>query len=287
LTGYSLRFLLRREPEATHDPGAGPHALRFLGTAGFVVEAPGRTLVLDPFLSRPSIAETLFGRLVPDEALLARELPQADEVLVGHSHHDHALDAPAVCRNTGARLLGSVATANIGRAYGLPEGQIHTVSPRVPIPCGPVTATALPSHHGRVYFGRVPFPGDIARPPRWPPKLADLRHGAVYTWLLELGGATVAHVDSADYLDEELRDRRADILCLCAIGRHYRQDYTRGIVRALRPKVVVPCHWDDFTLPFDAPPRQLPGVDVDAFVGEITAAGARAVVLGLGQTWRF
>jgi hypothetical protein len=49
--------------------------------------------------------------------------------------------------------------------------------------------------------------------------------------------------------------------------------------------VVIPCHWDDFTLPWGAPARQLPGVDVEGFVEEIRAAGSRAVVLGLGQTW--
>jgi hypothetical protein len=46
-------------------------------------------------------------------------------------------------------------------------------------------------------------------------------------------------------------------------------------------------HWDDFTLPWDEAPKQLPGVDVEGFVEEIRAAGAEAVVLGLGQTWRW
>ena len=87
--------------------------------------------------------------------------------------------------------------------------------------------------------------------------------------------------------DETFAGRDCDVLCLCAVGRQYRQDYTRRAVELLRPRVVVPCHWDDFTLPYDAAPRQLPGVDVEAFVEEIRAAGAAAVVLGLGQSWRF
>ena len=38
----------------------------FLGTAGFVIRAAQRTFVLDPFLSRPGLLTTAFGRLLPD-----------------------------------------------------------------------------------------------------------------------------------------------------------------------------------------------------------------------------
>jgi L-ascorbate metabolism protein UlaG (beta-lactamase superfamily) len=279
----ALRPFLRAGPASTAEPGQGAHQLTFLGTAGFVVEGGGRTLVLDPFVTRPDLLTTLFGRLVPDEAAIARHVPHADEVLLGHAHHDHALDGPIVCRQTGARLVGSESALNLGRAAGLPESQL--VRADGPLRCGNVTVTPLLSRHGKALFGRVPLPGDIPRPPPWPPRLRDLRHGPVYNWLLDLGGTRVLHVDSADYVDEALEP--VDILCLCAVGRQYRRDYTRGIVARTRPKVVIPCHWDDFTLPFDAPPRQLPGVDVEGFVDEIHAAGSRAVVLGLGQRWRF
>lgn len=279
--GHWLRGLLRPAP-ATEPSGDGDR-VRFLGTAGFVLTGHGRTFVLDPYLSRPGMLATAFAPLVPDAALLAREIPAADEVLVGHAHHDHALDAPTVCRQTGARLLGSEATLNIGRAAGLPEAQL--VRADGPIRCGEATVTPLPAPHGKAVFGRVPLPGDIREPPPWPPRLRDLRHGQVYNWHLDLGDARVLHVDSADYVDERVAAVRADVLCLCAVGRRYRKDYTRRIVELTRPEVVIPCHWDDFTLPWGAPARQLPGVDVEGFVAEIRAAGARAVVLGLGQRW--
>lgn len=257
--------------------------MTFLGTAGFVLAAGGRTIVLDPYLTRPGLARTFFGRLAPDVATLRRDIPIADDVLVGHSHHDHALDAPAVCLHTGARLVGSESTLNVGRAAGVPEDRL--VRADGPVACGPVTATPLPSRHGKAVLGRVPLPGSIPAPPPWPPRLWDLRHGPVYTWHLDLGDARVLHVDSADFVDEALEGVRADVVCLCAIGRHYRRDYTRRVVELVRPEVVVPCHWDDFTLPWGAPARQLPGVDVEGFVDEIRAAGARAVVLAPGQRW--
>lgn len=286
--GVYTRFFLKKEPLYTRDPGEGERQLTFLGTAGFVVAAAGHTIVLDPYLTRPSLRDTLFRPLVPDERLLRREIPVAHDVLVGHAHHDHALDAPAVARITGARVHGSTAVANLCRGYGLPEAQIHVVSAAEgAFACGPHRVTPLPSRHGKALLGRVPLPGDIPRPPPWPPRLRDLRHGDVHNWHLDLGGTSLVHVDSADFLDETFTGRDCDVLCLCAVGRQYRQDYTRRALELLRPRVVVPCHWDDFTLPHDAAPRQLPGVDVESFVEEIRAGGAAPVVLGLGQSWRF
>ena len=77
----------------------------------------------------------------------------------------------------------------------------------------------------------------------------------------------------------------ADVLLLCAAGRQYRRDYTRRLLSIVRPEIVVPCHWDDFSIPVEAPPRQLPGVDVEGFVEEIRSGGARAVVLAPLQSW--
>lgn len=289
MSGHLLQYLLPAAPVPTSDPGSGAHRLTFLGTAGFVVEVPGRTLVLDPYLTRPGLFTTAFRRLATDEALLHEVIPVADDVFCGHSHHDHALDAPALCRLTGARLVGSQATLNMGRAAGLPEAQL--VLADGPIPCGPCTATPIRSLHGKAVFGRVPLPGDIPVPPPWPPRVWELRHGQVYLWHLDLGGVSVLHVDSADYYPDDLRavveSHPVDVLCLCAVGRQYRQDYTREIIALARPKVVVPCHWDDFTLPWGTPARQLPGVDLPSFIEEIRAAGSEAIVLGLGQSWLF
>jgi L-ascorbate metabolism protein UlaG (beta-lactamase superfamily) len=282
MAGHWLQHLLAPGPSTAPSTDGG--RVRFLGTSGFeLVAAGGEVVVLDPYLSRPGLLRSLCGRLDPDAALLRREIPRADAVLCGHSHHDHALDAPIVCRNTGALLVGSESTLNLGRAAGLPETQLRRADG--PLRLGGVVATPIPSRHGKAILGRVPLPGDIDAPPRWPPRLWDLRHGPVMLWHLDLGDLRVLHVDSADWRDEALDGVEADVLCLCAVGRQYRRDYTRGLVARVRPRWVIPCHWDDFTLPWGHPPRQLPGVRVEDFVDEIRAAGAEPVVMGLGARW--
>ena len=280
-------MVLRRPAFAAVEGPAADARLRvrYLGTAGFVVELAGRTLVLDPFVTRPGLWRTVFGRLRPDEARIARYIPEADDVLVGHAHYDHVLDAPALCRQTGARLIGSPSVCNVGRAAGLSEEQMRETLGREDIACGGVTVRGLPSRHGKVYFNRVPLPGNIETPPRWPPRLRDLRHGEVLNWYLEADGLRLLHVDSADYIERELDGLQVDLLCLCAIGWTRRPNYVNAIVDQLRPRYVLPCHWDWLFSPLERPARVLPGCRLDAFIGAIRQAGSEPIPLPMLGAW--
>jgi len=265
-------------PEAHHGEGKGEAVqLQYLGTAGFVLTSPTRTVVLDPYVSRPNLRQTLTTHLRPDSSLIRRTIPRADEVLVGHAHYDHVLDAPVLCQQTGARLIGSRAVTMVGRAAGLPEQQLVETAGHEDITCGAWTVRGLPSRHGKV-FGRIPIPGDILEPPPWPPRMRDLRHGLVLNWLVDTGGLRVMHVDSADYIPAELAGLKVDVLCLCAIGRQYRPNYTAEIIGLLKPRWVVPCHWDTMMTPLHAEPDLIPTVDLPGFLDEIRAAGAEPLL---------
>lgn len=283
-------MLLRKCDPAIYyrDPVEAGHALRmrYLGTAGFVLEAAQHTLVVDPYVTRASLRRTLSQRLRPDLSRIRRIIPKADDVLVGHAHYDHVLDAPALCQHTGARLIGSTAVAMCGRAAGLPESQIVETNGGEDIQTGPGRVRGLRSRHGRVYFNRVSLPGDITSPPSWPPRFNKLRHGQVLNWYVELGGVRIVHVDSADFFADEFRsldldERGIDVLCLCAIGRAYRPRYVQEAVATLRPRCVVACHWDLFSTPYEREPYLLPGVDLPGFVREVERAGSRPIVLPL------
>ena len=256
----------------------GAVRVRYLGTAGFVIEDNERTLVLDPFVTRPNLHTTLGKRLVPDTDAIRRHIPRADDVLVGHAHYDHILDAPDLCRMTGARLIGSRATMMVGRAAGVPEEQLLETAGREDIASGSWTVRGLPSIHGKALAGRVPLPGDITEPPPWPARLTDLRHGLVFNWWLDTGALRVVHIDSADFINEELDGLEADVVCLCAIGRKYRPNYARDVIARLKPKWVIPCHWDTMITPVDTEPDMIPGVDLPGFLDEIRAEGAEPLL---------
>ncbi len=259
-------------------------ALTWLGTAGFVLRLAGRVVVLDPYVTRPGPLRLLLGRLDADRSLVDRWIPPCHEVLVGHAHVDHVLDAPALCLRDGARLLGSESACRLARAAGVPAHQLVACNGGAEVESGPLRIEAIPSRHGLALLGRVPLPGPVPDGVRWPPRLRQMRCGEVLNWEVRGPGLSLLHVDSADFVPERLRGRQVDVLCLCAVGRHRRPGYTREILSLVRPTVVIPCHWDAFWWPLDTPPRELPRADLDGFVREIEACGVAVRVVPPGGT---
>jgi L-ascorbate metabolism protein UlaG (beta-lactamase superfamily) len=275
------RWQPRAELRPTTRGAAGALArIRWLGTAGHVVETGGATLLIDPFLTRPSPRQ-LLSPLVPDEAAVRARVPaRVDAILCGHSHYDHLLDAPTIARATGALLVGSHTTCNVGRAAGVPEAQL------VEIPAGGRTITVgdaairfIPSLHGRIVLGRVPFTGEVTAPPSLPLKAWHYRMGGAFGISITTAGLRLYHNGSADLVDAELAGVRADVLLVGLAGRHATRDYLARLCDALAPKLIVPTHHDAFFAPLDGGVRLLPGIDLDGFVAEAhTLAPAARVV---------
>ena len=283
--------LLRKPPSTLFDrpsPVENPRVrLQYLGTAGFVLSTPKQTVVVDPYLSRPGIRRTILFPLQTDRARIRRYIPEADLVLVGHAHYDHVLDVPELCRQTGATLIGSTDACNVGRAAGLPEAQLRPTRGREDILFPGGLARAIPSQHGRVYFNREALAGTIEQPPPWPPRVNHLKQGQVFNWYIEMAGVRIVQIGSAQFFESGFEDLECDVLCLCAIGRSYRPNYTREAIGLLRPKVVLPCHWDLFTTPVEEEACLLWRVDLPGFIKEIRDAGAQPVVLPLLGSYEF
>src|SRR5688572_19777531 len=120
------RFRPKREwrPQGTLSGAAV--RLSWLGTAGYVIRTDETTLLVDPFVTRQGLRR-LLKPLVPDDLAIARHIPRrVDAVLCGHSHYDHAADAPRIAKVTKAKLVGSASTCAWGRAEGLAENQLVT-----------------------------------------------------------------------------------------------------------------------------------------------------------------
>ena len=133
MADYSDYFTAAAGP-GQPDTTTGAVTVTFLGNTTLLITDGQTSLMTDGFFTRPDMASLLFGRLEPDSGLIRAALQRAGvtrlaAVIPAHSHHDHAMDAPEVARQTGALLLGSASSANIGRGWGLPESQIRVVEP--------------------------------------------------------------------------------------------------------------------------------------------------------------
>ncbi|MGC4095404.1 MAG: MBL fold metallo-hydrolase [Polyangiaceae bacterium] len=265
-------------PAASLRPrGAGRSAsdggvrIRWLGTAGFTIEVANGAVAIDPYLTRASLGTLATRRLRPDAQALAAHMPaRLQAVLCGHSHFDHALDAPSLARLSGARLVGSKTTIAFGRASLLDERALT----EIPASGGSVALADfdvefVPSLHARILLGEVPFRGELDALPALPARIWEYRMGGAYGVFVRSAGVSVYHNGSADLIDAALEGKRADVLLVGLAGRAVTPDYLSRLLNLLRPKVVVPAHHDAMFEPLERGVRLLPGVDFPGFVRDV------------------
>ena len=270
--------------------------LRWLGVAGFTLRAGDTVIAHDPYLSRPGRFATLFRPIQPDAAVLDRmlgpaspapELARVSLLLVGHSHYDHLADVPEIARRTGARVAGSATTANIARAYGLAPERALVVGPGAVLEEGAFAVRVFESRHAKVLLGRVPFEGVLTEPPEAPLRAFSFVLGDARGYLVteRASGLRIVILSSAGRhvpALEEIGQVAAPVDLLLAASQGGDASYARDLVRTLHPRLVVPQHFDDFSVPLDDPAAGDP-VDPEAlaaFEAQLRdAAAAEGVAL--------
>jgi L-ascorbate metabolism protein UlaG (beta-lactamase superfamily) len=228
-------------------------SVRWTGAAGLEFTHEGKTWLIDPYLSRVSKASIFFGRPQPARKTVSRYLDalpgKLQAIVVGHTHLDHALDVPEIIRKVPVPLIGSESLETLMALHGMP-GRVTVCKERtrVDLPGG-ASVTMIPSLHGLVLFGRAPCAGEIEPGQRPPLKASNYRHGRVFILRLEVGGKSFLHVGTANLIDEELEGQTCDVLFLCLPGWKMIQNYHGRILSRVKPKIVVPFHFDDFSAP--------------------------------------
>jgi L-ascorbate metabolism protein UlaG (beta-lactamase superfamily) len=244
-------------------PAAGAVTATWFGVTGVLLSDGTHSIFIDPFFTRPRGLMNLLRNvaITPDEAVIGDWLKRAgvsklDAVLVSHSHYDHGMDAGVVARLTGAKLLGSESTANIGRGAGLPDTQLQIVQSSEPITVGSFTITFVESKHAGA-TGGAPT-GDITAPLQPPAHYLDYKQGGTYSILVEHAQGRVLHHGSAGYVPGALKLRKADVALLGVAIMPETSAYLAETVDAVGATVVVPIHWDDFSRPLDEALKPFP-----------------------------
>ena len=220
--------------------------ITFHGHACFVLEADGRRLIIDPFLTGNPAADVSLDRL-----------PKIDAVLLSHGHGDHLGDAIPIARRDGATVVATFELAAFCESQGAAVHAMH-IGGGHRFPFGHVKL--VPAFHG----GRVE--GDATG------QFTTNPCGVVVT----LGGKAVYHCgDTGLTLEMQLLAGRVDAM-LVPIG----DNYTMGIedaaraVEFVKPRVAIPMHYDTF---------DLIKADPDAFKRQV-GSRAQVVVLQPGQS---
>jgi L-ascorbate metabolism protein UlaG (beta-lactamase superfamily) len=278
----ALAWILNRHPSLVPyeslgwKQDAGPAAppapvkVSFLGVATILLDDGETAIMTDGFFSRPGKLQVFVGKVQPDLDAIGKGLQRAGvkklaAVIPVHSHYDHVMDAPEVARRTGAMLVGSESTANVGRGWGLPPSQIVVAKMNEPMRFGRFTVTPFPSRHAPTGFTG----GVIDRPLVPPVRAIEYKEGQSYAILVQHEGRSLLINGSAGFEPGALAKVRADVVMLGigSLGTRdaaYRDAYWREVVAGVKAKRVIPIHWDDFWISSDGPMQPMP-VPLDRF----------------------
>ena len=268
------------EPAPTYAAPRKSITLTYLGVAGWSLSDGASTMLFDPYLTRAAIPD-MDAIVQPDLEQIARHSPErADVIAISHSHFDHALDAPSIARRTGAILLGTKSTANLGRATGLPERQIVTAQGGEELRLGAFQVRVVPALHSLVDLPNEP----IDTVPALPLRARDYREGNTLQYFVRFAGHAVYFVGTANILEAELYEMRPDVAIVAVGLRHKVPDYTCRLLRALGlPARVLVNHFDEWKQPLT--PGSVPlsaeaEADLAAFEAEVhtCAPGTRVEV---------
>lgn len=189
--------------------------ITYLGHAALSIEAHGKTLLVDPFISANPLAKHI------DIDSLA-----ADYILITHAHNDHILDVEKIAKRTGAKLIANYEiithfeekglqghSMNTGGRWHFDFGTIHAVKadhsssfPDGTYGGNPIGFVVETSHH-RIYIA-----GDTAL--NYDMKLIPELIGELNLAILPIGDNYTMGIESAI--------KAADFVqCKTVLGYHY------------------------------------------------------------------
>lgn len=274
-----------RELEGAELGLPGRLRIEWLGVSGYRLSYEGVSLLIDPYLSRIGLRALLLRRAARPDATMLDRYGTIDEpvagVLVGHTHFDHAVDAPALVDRFGCDAYGSASLAHLMRLHGLGAHAVE-VQPRRAYELGPFVVRFVSSRHSKLILGRrVPFDGEFTcdhLDGLWP---GAYRCGQVWGIRIEVAGISLYHQGSADLDDEALGIEPVDVFLAGVAGRGVTPRYWERVLPKLDPRVVVPTHYDNFFRPLGRELDFVRNVKLASVPGEVGAVSSSAAVCAL------
>lgn len=252
----------------------------FFGTSTLLFDDGESQFLMDGFFSRPKFARVGLGRVQPNDKLIAEiikkhNINRLKGVFVCHTHYDHVMDAPQICKITGAKLYGSASTLFVGKGEGLPDSLMTEFKPGMVISLGNFTITVIESLHTPPIniMGKTnatdPHHSHLTKPLNQPAAIGKFIEGGTFDFYVEhKNGARTLVKASTNFIENALDKFPVDVLFLgtAMLGKMdstFKDNYYRHTVQATGAKTVVPIHWDNFMKPLTKPLVALPYIGDD------------------------
>lgn len=265
--------------------------LEWLGVSGYRMTYQGSTIFIDPYVSRAPLKSLLLRRTaLHDEKMIDRFIGdgagEVEGVLVGHTHFDHAIDAPAIARRFNTKAYGSSSLRQLMDLHGIGE-QTVVAQPGKTYELGAFDVRFIRSTHSKLILGKkVPMDGELTCDHLHGLTPGAYRCGQVWGIRIEVAGVSFYHQGSADLLDDELPSEPVDYFLAGVAGRSFTKNYWRRILPKLDPATIIPTHYDNFFKPLGSELAPVAKAKLDELPEEIESVSASARIAALPRTDR-
>ncbi|ATO19312.1 hypothetical protein BS636_06390 [Acinetobacter sp. LoGeW2-3] len=244
--------------------------VRFFGVSTLLFDDGQDQILIDGFFSRPSLWQVISSEVSSNSSLLQKviqdyQLNRTRVILVTHSHYDHALDIPELAgKLPQVQIVGSESTLNIARSNpAVRTSQLRRAISGQSLQWGQFKVTPIASAHTPPTPVNDDLGEEITTPLKLPAKFSKFKEGGSLDYLIEHGGQRILVKASTGFIPEQLKNVQADILFLGIAqlsrqSKDYQQSYLEQTLTTVKPKIVIPIHWDDFFQPLDQPLQFLP-----------------------------
>jgi L-ascorbate metabolism protein UlaG (beta-lactamase superfamily) len=249
------------------------------GITNLIIKDETTTLSFDPTFTRPHLIRVLLNLSVTSDTKLVENsidklaLKRVDAIFISHSHYDHALDFDILAKKFQAQVWGTLTTKNLGLSLGVSSSLLKIVESDKMITVGSFKITPLRFAHPKILELYEYCAGELTEVKTLPLKACDYKEGANFSYLIEhenkfylFHQSSRTSPDFISKVKQIMGSRTLQILFQGIANRLSTQDVTDNLIKKLKPKVVVPTHFDNFFLPFN-PERidHLWGVKLEEF----------------------
>ncbi|MBO6524543.1 MAG: MBL fold metallo-hydrolase [Balneolaceae bacterium] len=247
--------------------------LTYLGAAGWKVVTNEVTILIDPYITRKNYSQRRDSIAVSDTDLIDKHIKEADYILVHHGHPDHLMDVPYIAKKTGAKVIGTETTMNILKAYDIDRDNLYTVKGGEDYQFESFSVRVIPSLHSPLSQKRYFDSSRYTEPLAQPVKYSDMKEGGSLMFLLRINDTEILTMGSMNFIEREIQGLSPNVLLAgSANSRLNIYKYTERLLSLTNyPGIVIPTHWDNFSVPYDdkEAQQQARKAKVDPFVNEV------------------
>lgn len=243
--------------------------VKFFGVSTLLFDDGETQILIDGFFSRPSLYQVLFQKIQSQPELIRQMIQQqhlqrTQAIFVTHSHYDHALDIGELARQLPhTKIIGSNSSLNIARGGQVTEQQLIQVQPLHALSFCEFKATAIASQHTPPTAVNNDLGEEMSQPLQLPARFSQFKEGHSFDYLIEHQGHKILVKASTGAVPDQLKNLKVDTLFLGIAqlsrqSKEFQQNYLDQTLRTLKPKVVIPIHWDNFFQAGNQPLEFLP-----------------------------